>query len=103
VSAALVEAVAGRAGEPEREDWRAAEALAATGWASMSRLAKGEPDMGAGIAATNAPAIAERLRDVRDAIDSWLAELEREGGPDAAALVDRFASARDRLVGRDRR
>jgi prephenate dehydrogenase len=101
VSAALVEAVAGAAGEDERADWRAAAALAATGWTGMTRLARGEPEMGAGIAATNAAAIAERLREVRAAIDGWLAELEREGGPDAAALAARFAAARSRLVGRD--
>jgi prephenate dehydrogenase len=103
VSAALAEAVAGGPGDPERADWRAAEALSATGWASMTRLAKGEPDMGAWIAATNASAIADRLRDVREVIDSWLAELEREGGPDAAALAARFASARERLIGEEAR
>ena len=99
VSAALVEAIAGGPGEEEHEDWRAAESLAATGWAGMTRLAKGEPGMGAGIAATNAAAIAARLHDVRDVIDEWLAELEREGGPDADALLARFAAARGRLVG----
>jgi prephenate dehydrogenase len=99
VAAALVEAVAGEIGEPERADWRAAEALAATGWAGMTRLARGEPGMGAGIAATNSAALASRLRDVRTAIDSWLVELEREGGPDADALLARFTAARERLIG----
>jgi prephenate dehydrogenase len=98
VSAALVEAVAGGPGELEHEDWRAAEALAATGWAGMTRLARGEPGMGAGIAATNSAAIAARLRDVRAVIESWLAELERDGGPDADVLLARFTSARERLV-----
>lgn len=98
VSAAMVEAVAGGAGEPEREDWRAAEVLAATGWAGMTRLAKGEPGMGAGIAATNSAAIAGRLRDLRKVIDSWLKELEREDGPDADALLARFKSAKQRLT-----
>ena len=46
ISAAIVEAVAGGPGEPERADWRAAEALSATGWAGMTRLARGEPVMG---------------------------------------------------------
>jgi prephenate dehydrogenase len=101
VSAALVEAVAGSPGEPERADWRAAEALAATGWAGMTRLARGEPGMGAGIAATNSAALARRLRDVRAAIDSWLAELERDGGPDADTLLARFAAARERLIDPD--
>ena len=98
VSAAMVEAVAGGPGEPEREDWRAAEVLAATGWAGMTRLARGEPGMGAGIAATNNAALAGRLRDQRAVIDAWLVELERDGGPDAAALLTRFKSARARLV-----
>ena len=99
VSAALVEAVAGGPGEDERADWRAAEALAATGWSGMTRLARGEPDMGAGIAATNAEALAARLRDVRAVLDGWLAELERAGGPDAAAMAARFAAARNKLLG----
>jgi prephenate dehydrogenase len=101
VSAAMVEAVAGGPSEPEHEDWRAAEVLAATGWAGMTRLAKGEPGMGAGIAATNSAAIAGRLRDLRRVIDSWLADLEREGGPDADRLLARFTSARERLMDTD--
>jgi prephenate dehydrogenase len=92
ISAAMVEAVAGGPGEPEHEDWRAAEVLAATGWAGM----------GAGIAATNSAAIAGRLRDVRKVIDAWIKELEREGGPDADQLLARFTSARGRLVEPDR-
>ena len=102
VSAAMVEAVAGGPGEPEREDWRAAEVLAATGWAGMTRLARGEPGMGAGIAAMNSAALAGRLRDLRAIIDSWLGQLECDGGPDAEALLARFASARDRLTTPDR-
>jgi prephenate dehydrogenase len=101
VSAAMVEAVAGGLGQPEREDWRAAEVLAATGWAGMTRLARGEPGMGAGIAATNSEAIADRLMDLRAVIDSWLADLERDGGPDADKLLVRFTSARNRLLEAD--
>jgi prephenate dehydrogenase len=102
VSAAMVEAVAGGPGKPEHEDWRAAEVLAATGWAGMTRLARGEPGMGAGIAAINSAAIASRLRDLRKVIDAWLRELERDGGPDADALLARFTSARQRLLEPDR-
>ena len=47
----------------------------------MTRLARGDPAMGAAIAATNAPALAARLRDLRAVLDAWLAELERPGGP----------------------
>ena len=93
LSAALVEAVAGREGDL-RGDWPAAEALAAGGWESMTRLARGDVEMGAGIAATNASEIAARVRDVRDVLDGWLADLEREGGPDVDALRGRLASAR---------
>jgi prephenate dehydrogenase len=97
VSAALVEAVAGGPDKPEREDWRAVAALAATGWAGMTRLARGEPTMGAGMAATNAEAIAARLRDLQAALDGWLVELERAAEPDAEVLLRRFESARRRL------
>jgi len=103
VSAAMVEAVAGGPGEAEHEDWRAAEVLAATGWSGMTRLARGEPAMGAGMAAMNSAAIASRLHDLRAVIDAWLAELEREGEPDADALLARFTSARQRLLDPDLR
>lgn len=96
LSAALVEAVAGRPDEP-RVDWPAAAGLAAGGWASMTRLARGDVPMGTDIAATNAAEIAARLRDVRAVIDGWLDDLERDGGPDAGAIRDRLAAARDTL------
>ena len=101
VSAALVEVVAGGPDEPEHKDWPAAEALAATGWAGMTRLARGEPAMGAGIAATNSAALAARLHDLRAVIDEWLVELEGPGGPDAERLLARFRAARERLTGTD--
>jgi prephenate dehydrogenase len=97
VAAALVEAVAGSGRGPARPDWPVAASLAASGWESMTRLARGDATMAAGIAATNAPAIAERVRELRAALDAWLAELERVGGPDAAAITERFAAARRRL------
>jgi prephenate dehydrogenase len=99
VSAALVEAVAGGGAHSPRPDWPAAEKLAATGWAGMTRLALGQPAMGAGIAATNSAAIASRLRDLRAVLDSWLAELESSEGPDVDRLHDRFDAARNRLAG----
>jgi len=96
LAAALVEAVSGPAGAP-RPDWPQAAGLAAGGWRDMTRLARGDAAMGAGILATNGPAVAARLRDLRAAIDDWLAALERPGGPDGAALVDRLEAARARL------
>jgi prephenate dehydrogenase len=97
VSTALVEAVVGRAGEPDRTDWDAVSALSATGWAGMTRLARGEPAMGAGIVATNAAAVASRLREVRAVLDEWIDALEAKDGPDAQAIKARFAAARERL------
>jgi prephenate dehydrogenase len=95
VAAALVEAVAGNG--RERPDWPAAARLAAGGWQGMTRLARGDEEMGAGIISTNGPAIADRLRDVRAAIDAWLDELDRDGGPDTATVAARLAAARRRL------
>jgi prephenate dehydrogenase len=96
LSAALVEAVAGRPDRP-RVDWAQAAQLAAGGWEGMTRLARGDVDMGTGIATTNAPAIARRLRDLRAVIDEWLADLERPDGPDRAGVRDRLTAARSML------
>jgi prephenate dehydrogenase len=87
VSAALAEAAVGR---PE---WPAARSLAAGGWAGMTRLARGDPEMGAGILATNRTAAAEALRAFGDAIEGWVELLE--GDTEAPALRARFAAARD--------
>ena len=91
LSAALAESVVGRA------DAADALALAAGGWRDMTRLASGDPEMGAGIAATNAPRIAAGLRATRAAIDAWLAALDASE-PDAAALEERLALVRRRLA-----
>jgi prephenate dehydrogenase len=101
VSAALVEAVSGiRSGEPD-PDWPAARALAASGWRDMTRLARGDPAMGAGIAATNEDLLADRVRALRAALGGWLEELERRGGPDPASLEARFAAVRALLEAND--
>ena len=58
--------------------------------------------MGAGIAITNAAALAVALRAYRDRLDTWLALLEAsgpEGLPDETAIRARLAAARDRLGG----
>ena len=101
VAVALVEAVTGASNGRERPDWATAAGLAAGGWHGMTRLARGDEAMGAGIIATNAPAIAIRLRDLRDTLDSWLNELDRDGGPDATAVAARLAVARGRLEERE--
>ena len=90
VAAALVEAVASGPGWPDARD------LASTGWASMTRLARGDVEMGAGILATNGPLVAGRLRDLRDVLDRWLADLDTET-PDPDRLRERFAAAKRRL------
>jgi prephenate dehydrogenase len=97
VAAALVEAVAIGVDGTTRADWPAASTLAASGWQGATRLARGDVEMGAGIVATNAPAIAARLRDLRRVIDAWLAELEVADGPEPGRLVARLTAARQRL------
>jgi prephenate dehydrogenase len=92
LSAALVESVTGGA------DWPAARPLAASGWAGMTRLAQGDPTMGAGILATNAVAVAERLREARAVLDTWIAALEAGDAPDAEAIRERLAAAQAALA-----
>ena len=96
VAAALVEAVAGPP-DRERPDWPVAAELAAGGWASATRVARGDVAMGAAIAATNAAPLAARIRDLRAVLDDWLAELERPDGPDEAAIARRLTAARATL------
>ena len=90
-SAALVEAVAAD------DDWPLMRSLAATGWDGMTRLARGDARMGAGIAATNAEAIAAALGRYRDVIEDWIRALEA-GDRDPAALERRLEAARARLI-----
>ena len=98
----LVEAAAGAAGEPAPDDWPVVAGLAASGWRDATRLARGDTEMGSGIAATNAPALAARMRAYRDRLDAWLALLEAtgpDGLPDQAAIRARLDAARGRLGG----
>jgi prephenate dehydrogenase len=97
LAAALVEAVVGDATGSARRDWSTAAGLAAGGWRDMTRLARGEPTIGAGIAVTNADALASRLRDLIAVLEDWQTEIERTGGPDEAAIRDRLQVAKARL------
>jgi prephenate dehydrogenase len=99
LSAALVEAVVGEPGAPDRPGWATAAPLAASGWAGMTRLARGDPSMGAAMLATNADETAAALRTLRATVDAWLALLEGTAGEDA--LRDRLAAARERLRAAD--
>lgn len=101
VAAALVEAVAGIGTGPPNQGWPIAAGLAAGGWRDMTRLARGDPQMGAGIAVTNASGIGERLRDLAAVIEDWRQEIERTGGPDEATVHDRLEAAKTRLEDSD--
>jgi len=91
VSAALVEAVTGS------PDWDVARALAAGGWTGMTRLARGDVEMGAGILATNRAEIANRLATLASTLDGWSKDLSAPDAP--ARLRDRLASAREAVEG----
>jgi prephenate dehydrogenase len=80
-AAALVE---GAVADADR--WAAARSLAAGGWRDMTRLARGDAEMGAGILATNARPVLDAARAYRDALDEWIAELDRLSDESAPAL-----------------
>jgi prephenate dehydrogenase len=90
VASALVEALADGPG------WPLASTLAASGWRDMTRLARGDPAMGGGIAVTNAAEIAAGLRRVRTVLEAWIATLDGPD-PELEAIVDRLTEARRRL------
>ena len=69
VSAALVETAA------RSPDWPTAQALAAGGWAGMTRLARGDVRMGSGIFATNGEEVSRQLAALREILDRWQADL----------------------------
>jgi prephenate dehydrogenase len=94
LAAALVEAVA------TTSDWPLERQLAAGGWAGMTRLARGDVEMGTGILATNGPAVAARLRDLRGVLDGWLSDLEASP-PDVERLRDRLTSVQRLLIADD--
>jgi prephenate dehydrogenase len=84
VSAALVETAA------RSPDWPAARALAAGGWAGMTRLARGDVRMGSGIFATNAAEVSRQLAALRETLDRWQADLT---AGDVDALADGHLAA----------
>ncbi len=98
---ALVEAVAGQ-GSRDDDRWPAAAALAASGWRDTTRLARGDVAMGTGIAVTNGPALAARIRDLVAVLETWADLLDGTGHPDADAIEARLTAARARLAAMDR-
>jgi prephenate dehydrogenase len=90
VASALVEALADGPG------WPLASTLAASGWRDMTRLARGDPAMGGGIAVTNAAEIVAGLRRVQTVLEAWIATLDAPD-PELEAIVHRLAEARRRL------
>jgi prephenate dehydrogenase len=97
LASALVETVAGATGASSPADWSIASELTASGWRDMTRLARSEPAMGAGIAVTNAAALSERLRGLEATLASWREVLERPEGPDEPAIRERLAATKRRL------
>ncbi len=81
-SAALAAAVTGA------DDWPVAGALAAQGWRDATRLARGDAVLAAGIMATNAPALAERLHRYREALDAWQRTLDALAAGAAAGAAN---------------
>ena len=94
VSAAMVDTAA------RSSDWRAARALAAGGWAGMTRLARGDVRMGSGIFATNASEVAVHLAALRETLRRWEADLT--GSDVEGRTGTRLADAREILNAEDR-
>ena len=75
-----------------RPDWPLARSLAAQGWRDTTRLAGGDPALGAGMLALNAANVAEALRRHRRVLDAWQVRLDAlatagSDGPDVDALL----------------
>ncbi len=98
IAAALAETVT------SSDDWTAAAGLAAGGWGDTTRVARGDPDLGAGIAALNRDELAAWLDRFAATLAAWRAELEAvPDAPDAAAVASlraRFERVRAALASR---
>jgi prephenate dehydrogenase len=99
VAAVLAETVA------SSDAWSAASRLAAGGWRDSTRVARGDPDLGAGIAALNRDALLDWLDRFAGTLASWRADVaalpDAPGPGDAEALRARFERVRASLSGPD--
>ena len=99
VAAALAEAVT------SGPAWSDASRLAAGGWRDATRVARGDPDLGAGIVALNRDEVLAWLDRFAATLASWRAEVAglppEPVAADAGALRDRFERTRAALVERD--
>ena len=73
-------------------------AWADNGERDMTRVARGDVAMGAGIAATNADELAGGIRRLRAVLDVWLEALESPPEPEIELLAARFREARRLLI-----
>jgi prephenate dehydrogenase len=86
-SVALVDAAAA---DPEQD---LARRLAAQGWRDATRLARGDPELGAGMLVLNAVAVAEALRGFRARLEVWQVRLDAIArSADPAAAVESVAA-----------
>jgi prephenate dehydrogenase len=81
-----------------KPDWPEASAVAASGFRDMSRLAAGDPELYAGIAATNRDEIVTRLDDVSAALARLRRHLEA-GDPRLTELFEEARRIRERWAG----
>ena len=93
VSTALVEMAS------KAPDWEVARSLAAGGWTGMTRLARGDVEMGTGILATNRAEVADRLAALASILDGWSKDLAAADAADH--LRHRLASARAAIGGEE--
>jgi len=70
VAASLVAAAS------EAPEWPVARTLTAQGWRDTTRLARGDPALGAGMLALNAGRVADALRRQRAVLDTWQRRLD---------------------------
>jgi prephenate dehydrogenase len=93
-SVALAEAVAGS------DEWSTARRLAAQGWRDMTRLARGDPELGAGIVLSNGRALGRCLQRYREVLEEWQRVVDAAPpdaavaeAPERAAVAERFERA----------